>query len=166
MLDILKKEKKLYFKSAKRFIHCWLTNEHEYVIWKYVKLLRKEEKSRGLLKYYYSRRKNKLGVKLGFTIPAGVFSEGLHIYHYGNIVVNGYSKIGRNCKLHGDNCIGNNGITSDAPIIGDNVDIGFGAIVIGKVKIANNVKIGGGCVVVKDILEEGSTYVGIPARRV
>lgn len=37
------------------------------------------------------------------------------------------------------------------PIIGDNVYIGAGAKIIGKVKIGNNVRIGANAVIVKDI---------------
>ena len=37
------------------------------------------------------------------------------------------------------------------PIIGDNVYIGAGAIIIGKVHIGNNVKIGAGAIVVTDV---------------
>ena len=67
--------------------------------------------------------------------------------------------------FHGNNCIGNNGKTEDCPVIGDNVDIGFGAIIIGNVKIADNVKIGANAVVTKSCLEEGATLVGIPAHK-
>ena len=35
--------------------------------------------------------------------------------------------------LHGDNCIGNNGKTEGCPIIGDNVDIGTGAKILGAI---------------------------------
>ncbi len=41
----------------------------------------------------------------------GVFEPGLVIYHSGNIVVNGFARVGEDCQLHGDNCIGNNGTT-------------------------------------------------------
>ena len=110
--------------------------------------------------------KNILGAKLGIYIPAGVFDEGLHIWHYGNIIVNAESKVGKNCMLHGDNCIGNNGKTEGCPIIGDNVDIGTGAKILGAIRIANGVKIGAGAVVVKSCLIENATIVGIPGKEV
>lgn len=68
--------------------------------------------------------------------------------------------------MHGDNCIGNNGITDDAPTIGNNVDIGFGAKIIGGIKIADDVKIGAGAIVVKDCLRKGATLVGVPAHEI
>ena len=48
--------------------------------------------------------------------------------------------------------------------IGDNVFIGTGAKIIGKVKIANGCIIGANAVVVKDFIEENSIIAGVPAR--
>lgn len=87
---------------------------------------------------------------------------GLLIYHKGFLVVNYQARIGKNARFHGCNCVGNN--HTGVPVIGDNADFGVGASVIGGVRIANNVKIGAGAVVTKDILQEGVTVVGIPAR--
>ena len=92
------------------------------------------------------------------------FDQGLIIHHTGNIVVNGYAKIGKNCSLHGDNCIGNNGITEDTPRIGNGVDIGVGAKIIGGVQIADDITIGAGAVVNKSFLQSGVVIGGIPAR--
>lgn len=73
--------------------------------------------------------------------------------------------MGNNCSLHGDNCIGNDGANDyDCPIIGDNVDIGVSAKIIGGIHIADGVKIGAGAVVVKDCLTPNCTLVGVPAR--
>lgn len=160
-------EKSLYFKSKKNAIKCYILREHEYYLWKFQSLLRKEENSKSALaKMWFRRRKNILGRSLGLTIPGGVFGEGLHIWHYGMIIVNAAAKVGKHCQLHGNNVIGNNGSSLDAPIIGDNVDIGAGAMIIGGVRIADNIKIGAGAVVVSSCLEEGCTLVGIPARKV
>lgn len=57
------------------------------------------------------------------------------------------------------NCIGNNGKSLAAPIIGDNVDIGVWAKIIGCVRIGNNVKIGANAVVFKDV-QSNCTVVG------
>ena len=66
--------------------------------------------------------------------------------------------------MHGGNCIGNNGLTEAVPHIGNRVDIGYGAVIIGDVEIADDVKIGANAVVNKSILEPGCTVVGVPAR--
>lgn len=158
-----------FFESKKERLRVWLLREHEYVIWRYQYLLRKEEyyryiKPNIILAQYYRYRKNILGEKLGFTIGRGAFGPGLRIWHYGNIVVNGGAKIGRNCVLHGDNCIGNTGFKNLNPVLGDNVDIGVGAKIIGNVTIGNNVIIGAGAVVNKSICEDNVVVAGVPAR--
>ena len=49
-------------------------------------------------------------------------------------------------------------------MIGDNVDIGVGAVIIGNIYIANNVRIGANAVVTKSCYEEGAILVGNPAK--
>ena len=156
-----------------RFI-MHITKDPDSQIYKYTKYLRKQEyysntckgnKLKVLLHLYYQRRKNIYGNRLGIVIEENSFGKGLNIYHHGAIIVNPRARIGENCKLHGNNCIGNDGKNFGVPVIGDNVDIGFGASIIGDVKIANNITIGAGAVVTKSFLEENITLVGIPARK-
>ena len=115
---------------------------------------------------YYVRKRNKLGNRLGIEVNTMNMGRGLFIYHFaGGLVCNGDSICGRNCHLHGNNCIGNAGPHDDrCPVLGDDVMVGVGAKIIGPVKVANRVKIAAGAVVVHDILEEGCTVAGIPAR--
>lgn len=133
-------------------------------------LLRKEEyytfiKPNKICKYFHQAQRNRLGAKLGFFIAGGCFGSGLKIWHSGSIIVNPKSRIGKNCNLHGNCCIGSNGgFPDDSPVIGDNVDIGQNAQVLGGITIANGVKIGAGAVVVKSVLEEGVTVVGVPGK--
>ncbi len=140
---------------------------------KFLYYLRKQEyyintangsKIKGLLNLYYERKKNHLGMLLGLEIGPNCFGKGLNIYHTGSIIINPDVRVGDNCSLHGCNCIGNNGITKDVPKIGNNVDIGYGAIIIGNVKIADNIVIGANAVVNKSFLESGCTIAGVPAR--
>ena len=94
-------------------------------------------------------------------------NKGLRIWHYGSIIVNGNSTIGENCQFHGNNCIGNKGLpSSKAPHIGNNVDIGVVAVIIGDIFIADNVKIGANAVVVNSCYEEGGILVGNPAHNI
>lgn len=160
-----------FLKTRKTWWRVKFLHEHEYCIWKYTLLLRKEEfyankgtKIGNILSTIYRIRKNYFGEKLGFTIHKNVFGPGLRIWHYGNIVVNAYTKVGKNCTLHGDNCIGNNGIGGKSPRIGDNVDIGVGAKIIGDIDIASNVIIGAGAVVNKSFTEENIVIAGVPAK--
>ena len=62
-------------------------------------------------------------------------------------------------------CIGSKGtFPDDSPVIGNNVDIGQNAQILGGIYIADGVKIGAGAVVTKSVLVPGVTVVGVPAR--
>ena len=156
--------------TVKERILEWLIRPEKYYIRRYLRFLRKEEKytftkPKKLLAYWYKARKNRLGSRLGFIISAGCFEEGLQIEHYGSIIVNPKARIGRNCKIHGNCCIGSTGgYPDDSPVIGDNVDIGQGAQILGGIRIADGVRIGAGAVVVKDVLNSGVTVIGIPGK--
>lgn len=77
---------------------------------------------------------------------------GFVLMHGFGTVINGSSKIGENCTvLHGVTIGGGRG---GSPEIGNNVYIGAGAIIIGKIKVGNNVKIGAGAIVVHDIPDD------------
>lgn len=91
------------------------------------------------------------------------FGEGLKIWHE-NIFINENCTIGKNCQLHGNNCIGTKG--GKCPKIGNNVDIGFGSTLIGDIEIADNCIIGANSLVNKSFLEEGSIIAGNPARKI
>lgn len=111
-----------------------------------------------IMKLYTKYRYRKLSMRLGFSIPINVFGPGVSIPHYGSIVINPQATIGRNCRIH----VGTNiGMHKDkAPIIGDNVYIGPGAILFGGIEIANNVSIGANATVTKSITEENVVVVG------
>ena len=155
---------------SKDYILDFLLQTEQYYIRSFLISLRKEEyytfiKPNLFLKYFYKRRKNILGRKLGIIIHAGNFAKGLKLYHYGSIIVHPDARIGENCTIHGNCCIGSKGGYPDyAPKIGDNVDIGQASQILGNVSIANGVKIGAGSIVTKSVLEEQVTVVGIPGR--
>lgn len=155
--------------TAKERILEWLIRPEKFYIRRYLQYLHKEEKAldsgRKLAAYWHKARKNRLGSRLGFIINAGCFDDGLIIWHYGSVIVNPEARIGKNCQIHGNCCIGNlHSDSQDSPIIGDNVDIGQGAQILGGIRIADGVKIGAGAVVVKDVLFPGVTVVGIPGK--
>ena len=142
------------------------------VIWKYQILLRKNEyfhncKARGIFKIYYKwiqYRLFRMQVKTGISIPINVFGPGLSIAHLGPIVINGFAKIGKNCRIHPFTTIGIDGRSEKVAVIGDNVYLSNGCKIIGDVIICDNVMIAAGAIVVKDILEEHSVVGGVPAK--
>lgn len=103
-------------------------------------------------------------MKLGIIIYAGTCGRGIRIWHYGSTIISGDAKIGEDCVFHGQACIGNDGSGTAAPVIGNRVDIGVGAKIIGDITIADDVKIGAGAVVTKSCRETGVTLVGVPAK--
>lgn len=52
------------------------------------------------------------------------------------------------------------------PTIGNNVFLGTGCKVIGNVRIADGCAVGANAVVVKDVLEDGITVAGVPAKKI
>jgi serine O-acetyltransferase len=100
----------------------------------------------------------------GIHIPRGCkIGPGLRIYHYGCIVLNPDTIIGTNCTMRHGVTIGNRKTEHDIPVIGDNVDIGTGAKILGAITIGNNVKIGANAVVL-DNIPDNAVAVGVPAR--
>lgn len=100
------------------------------------------------------------GISIPWSVQCG---PGLRIWHFGNIFIHPNTKIGSNCVLRQGVTLGNRRNADDAPVIGDSVEIGAYAQILGSVKIGNNCKIGAMSVVVTDI-PDGATAVGNPAR--
>ena len=100
----------------------------------------------------------------GIQIPKFCkIGPGLRIHHFGLLILNGGVCIGRDCTLRPGVVIGNLHDGDDIPVLGDNVEIGVGAKILGRIHIGNNVKIGANAVVVHDVPDR-TTAVGIPAR--
>lgn len=88
---------------------------------------------------------------------------GLRIWHFGSIFIHPHARIGANCTLRQGVTIGNRVEDGPVPVIGDNVDFGAYAQVLGHVHIGDNCKIGAMSVVLTDV-PDGCTAVGTPAR--
>ena len=154
---------------TKAWLLEWLLQSEQYQIKRYMKVLRAEEyytsvKDCKILRFMFFRRKNILGAKLGFFIPAGCFGPDLRIWHYGSIIVNPESRIGPGCDIHGNCCIGSNGRTQNSPVIGKNVNLGQNCQILGGIRIADGVVIGAGAIVTKSFTNENATLVGVPAK--
>ena len=145
-------------------------------IWKFIRCMR-------YLQYYdYARKKNpffyipflikrnlfrKEAIKLGFSIHwTTQIGKGFSLPHYGSIVINPSAIIGENFKCHVGVNIGATNGDGRAPIIGNNVYAGPGVKIIGGITIADNVVLGAGAVVIKSIRESGTTWGGVPAKKI
>ena len=138
-------------------------------VWVFQILLRKEEfhlnNNNKIRSLFYKIRRHSLGVKLGFTIPPNVFGPGLSIAHYGTIIVNKSSRIGKNCRIHASVNIGTSAGKSGLSLqAGDNLYVGPGAKIFGPVVLGDNVAIGANAVVNKSYEKGGVTLGGVPAK--
>jgi serine O-acetyltransferase len=85
------------------------------------------------------------------------------IDHFGGIVISGYARFGDNCRIRNGVVVGLSRVDDPcAPVIGNNVDIGAGAKVLGPIRIGNNVRIGANAVVICDV-PDNAVAVGVPA---
>lgn len=157
-LNIKKKKPRLIYENPV-WVFQIILRKHEY----YHNLQRKNIFQKLVCKYYAFRH-NRLGLKLGFSIPVNVFGYGLRINHYGLIVVNPNCKIGNYCDIHQGVNIGQGNSKDDIPIIGNNVFIAPGAKIFGKIIIKDKTAIGANSVVNKSFDKEDITIAGIPAK--
>ena len=101
---------------------------------------------------------------IGVSLPKSAsIGGGLRIWHFGGIFIHPNVVIGKNCTLRQGVTIGNRVENGGVPTIGDNVDFGAYAQVLGDVRIGNDCKIGAMTLVITDV-PDGATAVGIPAR--
>ncbi len=87
--------------------------------------------------------------------PATRIGGGLILHHGQGLVVHYNAIIGRNCILRHCTTIGcilkSDGAETPPPVIGDYVEIGSNAVILGNITIGNHSKIGAGAIVVKNV---------------
>ena len=101
----------------------------------------------------------------GIELPCEVeLGKRFKIEHFGTIIISGDTTFGDDVIIRQGVTIGLRH-TQDprSPVIGNNVDIGAGAKILGPIHIGNNVAIGANAVVISDV-PDNSIAVGIPAR--
>jgi len=100
----------------------------------------------------------------GIELPCEVnVGNNFIIDHFGGIIISGYASFGDNCRIRNGVVVGLKRVEEPvAPSIGNNVDIGAGAKLLGNITIGNNVVIGANAVVLIDV-PDNSIAVGVPA---
>ena len=103
-------------------------------------------------------------ITTGIQLPCEVdVGRNFVIDHFGGIMISGYAKFGDNCRVRNGVVIGILRVgEKSAPIIGNNVDIGVGAKLLGPIRIGDNVLIGANAVVVRDV-PDNSVIMAVPA---
>lgn len=101
---------------------------------------------------------------LGIEIPCeAVIGKGFTIEHTGAIVISGDAVFGDDCVIRQGVTVGlRNRNHRGSPKIGNRVDIGAGAKLLGDITIGDDVAIGANAVVLCDV-PSGSIAVGVPA---
>jgi serine O-acetyltransferase len=123
--------------SFKSFIKMWINAP----AFRFLCAFRKSQLShnffwRILLRYYMV----KFGIQISHRTKIG---KGLHIGHWGNIIVSSKTIIGDNCFLCQGATIGKSfrGKKMGHPVLGNRVYIGPNSVIVGNVIIGNNVLI-------------------------
>lgn len=103
-------------------------------------------------------------VLTGIDLPCEVtVGRSFVIDHFGGVIISGYASFGDNCRIRNGVVVGLRRVDEKtAPRIGNNVDIGTGAKLLGPLRIGNNVLIGANAVVLCDV-PDNSIAVGVPA---
>lgn len=135
---------------------------------KYTKILRKAhyyKKHNKIMFMLYGYLLNRLQLKYGYQISiSATIGRGLYLCHLGTVIVNPDVVIGDNVNLNHNITIGqtNRGTNKGAPIIGNKVWIGTGAVIVGKIQIGDDVLIAPNSYVNVDVPPH-SVVVGNPA---
>ena len=103
-----------------------------------------------------------LGTEIHWRAKIG---PSLRIYHGYGLVVHSAAVLGQDCVLRHGVTIGSkvkNEVLS-SPILGNSIDVGTGAIIIGGIYVGDGARLGAGSVVLHDV-PPGATVVGNPGR--
>ena len=89
---------------------------------------------------------------------------GLYIGHIGGVHINPQAVLGKNCDIAHRVTIGASAMgRQGSPVLGDNVYVGTGATLIGKIKVGSGAKIAANTLVMSNV-PEGATVMGVPGR--
>lgn len=96
--------------------------------------------------------------------PQADIGGGLYIGHIGGVHINPGAVLGRNCDLAhrvtiGASAMGRKGL----PVLGDDVYVGTGATLVGKIKVGRGAKIAANTLVMTNV-PDGATVMGVPGR--
>ena len=89
---------------------------------------------------------------------------GFYIGHIGGVHINPGAVLGMNCDVAHRVTIGTSALGRDgAPTVGDDVYIGTGATLIGKIRVGNGAKIAANSLIISNV-PDGATVMGVPGR--
>jgi serine O-acetyltransferase len=139
----------------------WVLVVYRFGRWRYgVRLVLLRKLFSLLYKFLYKLIQIVTGIELPCEVAIG---RNFVIDHFGGIVISGYARFGDNCRIRNGVVVGLKNVDDPcAPSIGNNVDIGASAKILGNITIGDNVVIGANAVVLTDVPDD-SLAVGVPA---
>lgn len=113
-------------------------------------------------RWAFRRCRNLYGIELPWSVELG---RGVVIEHQGGIVIHGASVIGDRCIIRQGCTLGLRRLDdlAAAPVLEDDVELGAGAVVLGRIRIGAGAVIGANAVVLADVPARARA-LGVPAR--
>lgn len=140
--------------------HCILLRHSEFH-------LNNGHKIRYCIFHFLLRR---MQLKYSMQIPENVFAKGLHIVHLAPVIVNAGASCGENIQLFPyTGIVASRKATRDdpdAPTLGNGCALSIGAVVTGKIELADNIVVGANAVVNKSFDEPDIAIAGVPAQKI
>lgn len=126
--------------------------EKNFLIWELCSTLIDEAEFRNLFYMRIGAPRHLLNIllpKISSMRLSPHIGEGFCPIHSYSTIINGAAKIGNNCTIY--HCVTIAVEKTGVPVIGDDVTIGAGAIIMGGIKVGNHVDIGAGAIVIDDV---------------
>ncbi|GAP95435.1 serine O-acetyltransferase [Leptolyngbya sp. NIES-2104] len=115
-----------------------------------------------LYRMMFRKVRNSYGIELPYSAKVG---RRVIIEHQSAIVIHGNCVIGDDCVIRQGCTLGNRYLDrlDEAPVLGNRVNVGAGAKILGRVQIDDDACIGANAVVLSDVGAR-ETAIGIPAK--
>jgi serine O-acetyltransferase len=96
--------------------------------------------------------------------PQATIGPGFYVGHIGGVHINPGADLGSNCDIAHRVTIGTSAMgRQGAPVLGNDVYVGTGASLIGKIKVGDGAKIAANTLVITNV-PAGATVMGVPGR--
>jgi serine O-acetyltransferase len=117
------------------------------------------------LSFVYKVLKLASQILTGIDLPCEVkLGRRFRIEHFGGIIISGDAAFGDDVVIRNNVTVGLRRTNErGAPVFGDRVDIGAGAVILGPIHIGDDVSIGANAVVLTDV-PPNSIAIGVPAQ--